>query len=192
MSRIFKYGSIVCALLMIVIAGCSSGSDDVILDTDPPELVAVTVTNYNSIVLEFSERLDPSSAQNKNAYTVTQTGPTPSNPRAGMPESKLGPGDKATILSALVENGSFVRLTTEPLEVGAAHEVVVNGVMDESGNSIGTAKKVATTNVEKGVPPGTSVISRLLTASESQVPLAGPAGDRGLGPRAYGPLDPHV
>ena len=136
MSRIFKYGSIVgCAVLVSVIAfGCGSDSGpDIILDTDPPELVSVTVTNYNSVIIEFSENVDRTSAQTVSAYTVTQTGLVPSSPWPGMPESRLGPGDEATILSATVEGGNFVRLTTEPLEVGAPHEVKVDGVMDEAG-----------------------------------------------------------
>ncbi len=92
----------------------------IIVDTIPPELLSLTVASDSSLILEFSEPLEPTSAQNTNNYSVT-------------------PGDLHPLEASLLPNiVSSVRLIfSDPFQSGVNYTLFINNLIDLAGNNTG-------------------------------------------------------
>ena len=91
----------------------------IIGDTIPPTVTNVSVISNNVLDLQFSEFLDPATAQN--------TGNYPTNNGLGTPNTAvLDPADSSLV--HLTYSGTFVN--------GQQNTVTVSGVEDKNGNSI--------------------------------------------------------
>jgi hypothetical protein len=87
-------------------------------DLTPPELINVSVINFNTIDINFSEAVEPSSAMNISNYTLNN-----------------GASVNVAVLSF---DGTSVILTTSNLSVGTSYLLTVDDVTDLSGNVIGS------------------------------------------------------
>lgn len=91
----------------------AAGTD--VLDQNPPTLVSVVATEEDVVRVNFSEAVDPSTAEDLANYAI-----------------------EGLLISAAVvaENGSTVRLSTSPMILYATYTLAVDGVTDLSGNPI--------------------------------------------------------
>ena len=103
-------------------------------DMDPPKLIAARLQSPTELELEFSESLDPTTAETVSNYTITPS---------------------VTIFgAALSAEGMFVTLTTAEHE-GGTYTVTVTGVGDDANpsNLITSAQKEYTYTPLDETPP---------------------------------------
>ena len=92
-------------------------------DTTPPELVGASLKNSTTLIINFSEELETSSAQNKSNYSIN---------------------NGIIITGALLSSdGKKVTLTTSTHTAGQNYTVTVNNVTDLAGNPISSSKNSA-------------------------------------------------
>jgi hypothetical protein len=115
-------------------------------DVTPPQVLSAALTNSTKLVINFSEVLNSSTAQNKNNYTITN----------------------GISVSSAVLSGTQVTLTTSA-HVSVAYTVTVNNVTDLAGNVINPNYQTANYNYssEDVTPP--QVVSASLTSATTLV-----------------------
>jgi hypothetical protein len=115
-------------------------------DVTPPQVVNASLTNSTKLIINFSESLNSSTAQNINNYSIN---------------------NGISVVSALL-SGSQVTLTTTA-HVSGAYTVTVNNVTDLAGNVINPNFKTANYNYSSGDVTPPQVISAVLTSSTQLV-----------------------
>ena len=120
------------------VSSSSPGQLAVLPDKIPPRLVAAYFTNdLNTVIVQFSEAVDESSATNISAYALSPT---------------------VTVISAVLENRSTVRLTISGADSQFGYSIAVTGVRDraDARNPIaaGSSMRVLVTPI-----PGNSMLA---------------------------------
>jgi hypothetical protein len=86
-----------------------------ITDITPPEINSIIVTNNQSVTIQFSERLEPNSAKNKNNYSIS---------------------NNINIISVqLLPDSTGIKLKTSKQTVDIEYTLTVANIKDRSGNS---------------------------------------------------------
>jgi len=101
----------------------SSALVTVTADTTAPSVISVIAsTNLTTIIITFSELVDPFSSQDPNSYVI----------------SPIGGGAALEILSAVLTNGTNVIITTTAMQPGVIYSININNVSDvsEAGNTL--------------------------------------------------------
>ena len=113
-------------------------------DVTPPQVVSAALTNSTTLVVNFSETLNSTTAQNKSNYSITN----------------------GISVSSVVLSGTQVTLTTSA-HVSGAYVVTVNNVIDLAGNIINPNNNTASYNYtsEDVTPP--QVVSAAIIDSVS-------------------------
>lgn len=98
------------------------------VDATAPTVTSASSSNANSVVVNFSERVDINSAQIASNYSVT--------------------GSVTVSSASLSANEQSVTLTTSSLQTGNSYTVTVNNVSDKAGNSISGSNSATFTYVD--------------------------------------------
>lgn len=114
-------------------------------DITPPRVLSAQLINQTTLRINFSEGLDPNSAQSINNYSITN----------------------GISISAVNHNSSVVTLTTTPHTSGS-YTVTVNNVRDLSGNIISSGSNSANYNysVNTDLTPPSLLSAQIMEANE--------------------------
>lgn len=185
------------ATLALILASCGDDSPtgNGPSDTTPPSIVDLTPVDVYHLGVTFSEEVAPASAEDVSNYEVVEF---------GSPAPTTAPGDAMYVVAAVIQpDGKTVSLTTYASMSGLTLTMIVDGVVDFSGNAVRDMRKsfvgsdlpdedppqiIRTTPAAGavGVPIGTSVTVRFSEWIDDDTFREGVTWDSASGPvRAF-------
>jgi hypothetical protein len=115
-----------------------------IADITPPEINSITVTNNQSVTVQFSERLEPNSAKNKNNYSISNS---------------------INIISVqLLPDSTGIKIKTSKQTVDFEYTLTVSNIKDRSGNSQSPNPNSSTYRIPKKIK-GNNTKTNISTAT---------------------------